>query len=151
MRPSGTALNVSRRLNGQEGFTVGEVVLGAVVLGVLTTLVFLGYTSFRDRARTVEGEFALNRIQRLQSEYFIQTGTYSDNLAILGFTASDRLQYYRIQIQLGTGTGGGKGKGLGANSFSYQASAITTMAGLDNWVFTRYPDGTTELRKGKAP
>ncbi len=142
---------MSRRLIGQDGFTRGEVVLGIVVLVIVSTVAVPAFTSFRDRARMVEGESALNKIQRFQSEYFVQTGTYSDNLRTLGFTVGNPLQYYTIQIQLGTGTGGGKGKGLGGNSFLYQATAVSGLADLDNWVLTRYPDGTTDLRRRSLP
>ncbi len=126
-----------RRVSGQEGFTLGEVVIGMVILGVLTSIAVPAYKSFSNKAKAVEGELALNKIRELQDDHFLMTGIYSDNLAALGFTPNRRLQYYTIQIQ------------LGVNSFQYQATA--TSADLDDWVLTKYPDGTTDLRRGKAP
>ena len=126
-----------RRVCGQEGFTLGEVVIGVAILAVLTSIAVPAYKSFSNKAKAVEGELALHKIQRLQEEHFLVTGIYSDNLAALGFTPIRPLQYYTIRIQ------------RGVNSHLYQATA--TSPDLDDWVLTVYNDGKADVRKTSLP
>jgi len=131
------------RLSDQTGLTLSELVIAVAILAILSAMAVPAYLNFMKKAKMVEAEKALHKLQKLEDIYYNETDTYSDHLAAIGFFPIPSLRDYTITIELGKGKG--KGKSL------YEATAKGNLDGdtdLDAWVLQMREDGTTELKHG---
>ena len=130
------------RTSDSKGFTLLELLIVVAILGILATFAITAYQIYVKKAKSVEGEMALADIKRLEESYYADHGQFSDSLSTIGFNPTAPLKYYTITIQL---------DGAGPPPFLYQATATADLDGdpdLDAWVYTLYPDGTSDLRHG---
>jgi prepilin-type N-terminal cleavage/methylation domain-containing protein len=71
------------------GFTLLELLLVTVILGVLTTMAIPQYLKTIERARMTEAIIILGQLRSAQIRYKAQYGKYSNKLAVLDFSATD--------------------------------------------------------------
>ncbi len=77
----------------QEGFTIVELLIVIVVIGILATLVIITFSGIQQRARDTQRQTDINGLQGHVEAYYADTGTYP-TLAMLtdngagGFTAT---------------------------------------------------------------
>ncbi|UVT20890.1 MAG: prepilin-type N-terminal cleavage/methylation domain-containing protein [Nitrospira sp.] len=121
-----------QRIREDTGFTLIEVMMVLAILSILAALAMISHRHFVEKARSVEAEVALAEIDRLETLYYANHGTYSGDLNAIGFSLSSTLRYYKVTVRLEKG---------GA---SFQASAISlsgekTQPAL---VLTHSKDGT---------
>lgn len=122
------------RVGGRnDGFTLLEVLVVLAILSILAAAAMVSHRHFVNNARAVEAEVVLAEIQRLETLYHVNHGTYSGDIAAIGLTLVPTLKYYKVEVRLSDG---------GA---SFQAAAIPlseeqTQPAL---VLTHSKDGTT--------
>ncbi len=87
------------RIRNQHGFTIFELMIVGVILGVLAGVAIPVYFSYLKRARQVEAPVALTEIKRLESMYFAFNGAYGP-LDEIGFHPSSALRYYNVTLEL---------------------------------------------------
>lgn len=119
------------------GFTLLEVVVVLAMLSMLAAAAMVSHSHFVNRARAVEAEVVLAEINRLETLYRVNHGTYSGDMAAIGLTLIPTLKYYKVEVRLEDG---------GA---SFQAAAIPlsgeqTQPAL---VLRHTRDGTTLQKK----
>ena len=91
--------DVGKRIKNRKGFTILELMIVGVILGVLAGVAIPVYFSYLKRARQVEAPVALTEIKRLESMYFAFSGGYS-SLDEVGYHPSTTLRYYQVTLEL---------------------------------------------------
>jgi type IV pilus assembly protein PilE len=82
-----------RKLNGKPkrratrrpcGFTLVELMITVMVIGVLSAIAFPNYTQYVQRSNRVQGKTALLKLAGAQERYFTVNNQYTSDLAALG-------------------------------------------------------------------
>jgi len=71
----------------KKGFTLLELIVVVIIVGVLGSLGFAQYTKVVEKSRTGEAKSVLGSIRSAQQAYYEQFGGYSTSLANLGIGA----------------------------------------------------------------
>lgn len=82
---------------GFRGFTIIELSLVLVVIGILASLSVYTYKRFADKARMTQAQTTLKHLQKTQTIYFTEHDRYSDNLALLDFDP-EKYTFYVISV-----------------------------------------------------
>ena len=103
---------------GSSGFTLVELAIVIVILGILAALGTTAYSSMIDRARVVQAIGDIRAISFSVDDYYMRHGSYPETLADAG--VDERLdpwgnpyEYLRIAGDAGNGNGNGNGNGGG--------------------------------------
>jgi prepilin-type N-terminal cleavage/methylation domain-containing protein len=76
----------------KRGFTLLELIVVIIILGVLATLGFTQYTKVIEKGRTSEAKMILGSIRTAQEAYNLEHGTYAANLDALPVQAPQACQ-----------------------------------------------------------
>lgn len=129
------------RVGGKnDGFTLLEVLVVLAILTVLAAAAMVSHGHLISHAKAVEAEVVLAEINRLETLYHTNHGTYSGDIATVGLSLEPTLKYYKVEVWLEDG---------GA---SFQAVAIP-LSGQQTqaaFVLTHTKDGTTLQKKAVA-
>jgi len=134
IQPDGAGRDAKERIKDRNGFTIIELIIVGVVLGILAGIAIPVYLTYLKRAKQVEAPVALTEIKRLESMYFAFSGNYG-TLDEIGYHPAPLLRYYHITIEISSGTSG--------QPSSYTATATGNLDSdeeEDIWTIT--PDGT---------
>lgn len=93
--------NFIRTYISMRGFTLIEMMVVVVILGILASIAYPSYTSYVLKSRRAEAKAMLQEIQLLQEKYRANNNTYG-NLSDLGWTQT--LTYYDLTINPNTPT-----------------------------------------------
>ncbi len=88
-----------KRIRNFKGFSLLELMIIGVVLGVLAGIAIPVYYSYLKRAKQVEAQVALTEIKRLESMYFAFSGAYGP-LDEIGYHPGTALRYYQVRLEL---------------------------------------------------
>jgi Tfp pilus assembly protein PilE len=80
-----TKAHASKKSRSQAGFTVMDLMVGIVIIGVLGSLGLNQYNKYIARARRPETVMAFRAIASAQREYLLTHGTYAGTFSALGF------------------------------------------------------------------
>jgi prepilin-type N-terminal cleavage/methylation domain-containing protein len=94
---------MTHRARKDSGFTLIELLLVLAILSILAAIAMMSHRHFTEKAKAVEAEVALAEIDRLETLYHTNHGTYSADFAAIGFALNSSLKYYRVTIQLQNG------------------------------------------------
>ena len=75
------------RLEKEAGYSMTEILVVLVIVGILVLLALPRFTSVVARAKMTEAKVALRQVQALQEVYFYEHDTYAADLDALGFEA----------------------------------------------------------------
>jgi type IV pilus assembly protein PilE len=90
-------------LYDEGGFSLTELLVVIVIIGILASLAIPKFLSVTTKAKTTEAKLMLKQLHSLQMSYFLENDVYSNDLAMIGF-AQDRLKTeggtarYKIEI-----------------------------------------------------
>lgn len=88
----------------QFGFTLIELMITVVIIGVLASISYPSYTSFVTQSNRAEGQGELLRFANLQEQYFVDYRTYGTTLIALGKTTETMRTeqgHYKIKVANG--------------------------------------------------
>ena len=74
------------KLQAKRGFSLIEIIVVLIIIGVLGGLVYPTYTNTIERTRTGEALEILGSMRRAQEAYSLEFGTYATNPALLDVT-----------------------------------------------------------------
>jgi type IV pilus assembly protein PilE len=114
-----------------EGFSLTELLVVIVVIGILVLLALPKFTSVVSKAKETEAKIMLNHLHTLQQAYYFENDTYTADLMQLGFEQQRLITdggtaRYKIEI-------------IKANAVEYEAQA-TAIVDFDK-------DGTLNVWK----
>ena len=90
----------------EKGVTLIELMTVIVVLGILASIAVPSYRRYLLRAQRADASTALLRLQSAQEKFFLQNGTYTEDLtakppAGLGLISSNSERgYYALEVKL---------------------------------------------------
>ena len=99
-----------RNLRNSKGFTLIELMIVVVIIGILAAIAIPKFGAASDRAKEKEADGILKQMYTLQSAYFAQHGEYADDfipkLQSVGWEPPTNLQNYAQPANPGTTAGG---------------------------------------------
>ena len=69
----------------QAGFTLTELLVVIVVVGILAALTIPKFTNVTTRAKTTEAKLMLKQVHNLQKAYYLENDIYASTLEAIGF------------------------------------------------------------------
>jgi type IV pilus assembly protein PilE len=69
----------------EEGFSLPELLVVLVIIGVLVMIAIPIYNNISTRAKMTEAKIMLNQVHTLQQAFYLEYDFYSDNLLRIGF------------------------------------------------------------------
>lgn len=91
------------------GFTLMEVMIVVVIVGILASVGFPAYKAYVDRAKRTEGKAFLMDIAARQERYFMDNNTYAADATDLGYSDSTPLsdeKHYKLEDPIDEGDTG---------------------------------------------
>ncbi|BCV65827.1 type IV pilin protein [Shewanella carassii] len=70
------------------GFTLIEVMITVVILGILAAIAYPSYTQYIAKSTRSEAHAALMRLANLQEQYYLDNRTYATDMTKLGLNAN---------------------------------------------------------------
>lgn len=73
-----------KRLKQQAGFTLIELMIAVVIVGVLASLAFASYNKSVQKSRRSDAKLALTQAATLQEQWYFQFNSYTNDVTNLG-------------------------------------------------------------------
>lgn len=89
-----------------KGFTLIEVMIVVVIIGILASIAYPSYQEYVRRANRAEGQAFLQDIAARQERYFSQNNTYVTDVSKLGANTESETKKYTITATAPAGSGG---------------------------------------------
>ncbi|MGP1832718.1 type IV pilin protein [Shewanella frigidimarina] len=89
-----------------KGFTLIEVMITVVIIGILAAIAYPSYTSFITKSGRSEGVAAVMRVSNLQEQYYMDNRVFAEDMTKLGMSSEPFLTesgYYLVD-SVGTTT-----------------------------------------------
>jgi len=96
-------MKIRRFLREESGFTLTELLVVIVIIGVLASLAIPKFLTVITKAKSTEAKLMLKQIYDLEQSYYMENDVYSKNLSTIGFqpdklvTEGGRARY-RIEV-----------------------------------------------------
>ncbi|NLE91325.1 MAG: prepilin-type N-terminal cleavage/methylation domain-containing protein [Elusimicrobia bacterium] len=91
----------------KKGFTLLELIVVIIILGILATLGFSQYMKMVEKGRSAEARMLLGQIRTAQEAYKLENGSYATsvaNLSVLAPTACTTTHYFLYAANATRGT-----------------------------------------------
>jgi len=119
----------SDRRGDMRGFTLIELTIVLIIVGILAGTAVYVYGIMVNRARMTQAQVVLKHLHKTQTMYYSDAGRYTDNPTVLDFDPV-RYPYYNVTVTVLDNTSGPGQDFLGV------ATGVGPMAG-DVWWITR--------------
>jgi prepilin-type N-terminal cleavage/methylation domain-containing protein len=112
-----------RPAGGTQGFTLIELMVVVVIIGILAALALARYNVTAHQSKEKEADILLHQVYSLQQAYYANYGTYANtqaDLAVVGFAPPTAVKYFNwtgaVTIPLCLSpTGPWNGRGIDVN------------------------------------
>ena len=81
----GGIITFRKKCNREDGFSLTEVLVVIVIIGILILLALPRFTSVITKAKTTEAKTMLRHLYTLQKAYYYENDCYAHSLSELGF------------------------------------------------------------------
>jgi len=123
---------------GSRGFTLIEIALVLVLIGILAAMAITTYSMMTNKARITQAKTVLSHLTKTEATYFSDHDKYTDNIVLLNFDPV-KYNFYEISVVLDND----------AKNYTGVATGVGVMAG-DRWYVTRdrnpYQDNTSPFK-----
>ena len=76
---------IKRMLREQDGFSLSELLIVLVIIGILVMIAIPIYQNITTKAKTTEAKLMLGQLETLQKAYYLEYDHYASELAAIGF------------------------------------------------------------------
>ena len=111
--------------SGRRGFTLIEITIVLLMIGILATMAISTYRMMTNKARMTQAKTVLDHLVKTQTVFFSDHEVYTDCVVLLDFDPV-KYDYYRVSVILDNG----------AKNYRGIATGIGIMAG-DWWTITK--------------
>ena len=111
--------------NGRRGFTLIEITIVLLLIGILATLAMYTYRMMINKARMTQAKTVLDHLTKTEAVYFSDHEQFTDNVFLLGFDPV-KYDYYQVSVILDND----------AKNYKGTATGIGIMTG-DSWTITK--------------
>jgi type IV pilus assembly protein PilE len=119
-------LTTANRRNEQRGFTLIEITVVLLLIGILAAMAISTYRMMVNKARITQAKTVLGHLTKTEATYFSDHDVYTDNIALLDFDPV-KFDYYQVSVILDND----------AKNYTGIATGLGIMAG-DRWYATKY-------------
>jgi prepilin-type N-terminal cleavage/methylation domain-containing protein len=116
---------LAQHRNGRSGFTLIEITIVLLLIGILSSIAIYAYRMMVNKARMTQAKTVLSHLTKTETIYFTEHDVYTDNVILLDFDPV-RYPYYQVSVVLAN-----DGK-----NYTGIATGVGVMAG-DLWTITR--------------
>lgn len=118
----------SRRHRGTPGFTLIELTLVILIIGILASMAVYTYRALVNKARMTQAKTILHHLAKTEAIYYSDHDRYTDNVTLLDYDPV-KYPYYQVSVVLDND----------AMNYTGIATGIGAMAG-DRWYVTKEGD-----------
>jgi prepilin-type N-terminal cleavage/methylation domain-containing protein len=111
--------------NGRHGFTLIELTIVLLLVGILAAIAISTYRMMVNKARMTQAKTVLSHLTKTETIYFSEHDVYTDNVILLDFDPV-KYPYYLVSVVLDND----------AKNYTGIATGVDVMAG-DWWTITR--------------
>jgi prepilin-type N-terminal cleavage/methylation domain-containing protein len=133
-----TALERTGHRVGRCGFTLIEIALVLVLIGIMAAIAITTYRMMVNKARMTQAKTVLSHLTKTEAIYFSDHDRYTDNITLLDFDPV-KYNYYQVSVVLDNS----------AMNYTGIATGLGLMAG-DRWYTTKdgvqYQDNTSPFK-----
>ena len=111
--------------NARRGFTLIEITIVLLLIGILAAIAVPTYRMIVSRARMTQAKTVLDHLTKTEAAYFSDHERYTDNVFLLGYDPV-KYNYYEVTVVLDND----------AKNYTGTATGIGIMTG-DSWTITK--------------
>lgn len=84
---------MSHRYFPNKGFTLIELMIVVAIIGILAAIAIPAFLNYQCKSKQVEARQALGSIAKMQQSFSAENGTYTTDLAAIGFSQKGKSHY----------------------------------------------------------